>query len=242
MASVFICCSCGKDSGTDPGNSAATDSEAKKIAAQTPEKDPVSSSWFDDAVFVGDSVTVRLQYYCDEVPDVLGKAQFLCAASLSYSNAQWDLYDTNAVHPQYKGTTVLAEDCVSVTGAKKVFIMLGMNDIGTYGVDGALKSADELLTKITQKAPDAKIYVQSVTPIVLGMERDILNNYQIRQFGAKMKEYSEKKGYAYLDVYSVMCDSYGYLPLEYCSDPDVMGIHFTSDACAVWADYLKNNV
>ena len=26
------------------------------------------------------------------------------------------------------------------------------------------------------------------------------------------------------------------------SDPDAQGIHFTDEACRIWADYLKNNV
>jgi hypothetical protein len=33
----------------------------------------------------------------------------------------------------------------------------------------------------------------------------------------------------------------GCLPRSYCSDPDDMGIHFTEQACALWADYLKTH-
>ena len=101
-----------------------------------------SVSWFDDAVFVGDSVTLKLSYYCDEDPEnTLSDAKFFCAGSLGYTNALWDLDQEDAVHPYYQGQNYQSKDCDSVTGANKVFIMLGMNDIGLYGIDDTMQSA-----------------------------------------------------------------------------------------------------
>lgn len=203
---------------------------------------PVDVSWFDDAVFVGDSVTLRLSYYADENEGAIGKAQFVCAGSLGYTNAQWDIDDPVAVHPVYKGQTTLAENCTVATGATKVFIMLGMNDIGLYGVDATLESADSLITKILSHTPDAKIYLQSTTPIISGKEVGDLNNENIRAFDEKLEKYAVEKGYKYLDLYHQLCDDDGYLKNEYCSDPDAMGIHFSPAACAIWIEYLQNNV
>lgn len=205
----------------------------------------VDASWFDDAVFVGDSVTLKLNYYCDDNIDALGNAQFFCAGSLGYTNALWDLDREDAVHPTYKGTTYLSADCASVTGASKVFVMLGMNDIGLYGVDGALESAETLLDNITTNSPDAVIYVQSVTPIMEDAQGSKWNNDIVRTFNEKLKDLCKEKGYGFLDVYSVMADENGNLRPEYCSDPvstGGMGIHFTDEACKIWADYLKANV
>ena len=203
---------------------------------------PVEASWFDDAVMVGDSITLKLCYYCEENPDALGKIQFFCSGSLSYNNALWDIDDPDAVHPVYEGETTLTEYCAEKTGASKVFIMLGMNDIGLYGVDGALSAAQTLTDNILAHSEHASIYIQSVTPIVKGCEYDDLNNKLIRAFNEKLKSFAEENGFMYLDLYSLFADENGYLKDEYCSDKEDMGIHFTDTACAMWADYLKENV
>ncbi len=204
----------------------------------------LSPSWFDDAVFVGDSVTTFLDTYCEGNADALGQAKFLCSASLSYGNAQWDIDDPDAVHPSYRGEKHLAEDCIAVTGANKIFVMLGINDIGVYGVDGAVENAETFFGKLESKANGAKIYVQSVTPIVKGKENDVISNEKVEQFNERLKQLAQNRGYVYIDVHSAVCDENGYLQYEYCCDPEGegMGIHFSWDGCEVWSNYLKQNV
>lgn len=208
----------------------------------TIQKLAVDASWFDDAVFVGDSITLKLNYYCDSHPEALGNAQFFCAGSLGYTNALWNINQEGNVHPQFQGKTQLAENCAKVTGASKVFVMLGMNDVGFYGSNTALESAKKLISKIRNNSPNATIYVQSVTPILNGKEKGDLTNENIRYFDEILKEYCEKSGYKYFDIYSLFADENGYLTPDYCSDPESMGIHFTDVACEMWIDYLKNNV
>ena len=141
------------------------------------QKPAVASSWFDDAVFVGDSVTLKLSYYCDEDPEnTLSDAKFFCAGSLGYTNALWDLDQEDAVHPYYQGQNYQSKDCASVTGASKVFIMLGMNDLALYGIDDTIQSAKTLIGDILTQSPGVTIYVQSVTPIIAGKEDEDSNN------------------------------------------------------------------
>ena len=102
----------------------------------------VDASWFDDAVFVGDSVTLKLSYYADY--GSLGNADFLCAGSLGYNNAQWGYDHPDNVHPVYNGIKYTVEDGVAMLQPKKIFVMLGMNDIGLYGVDGAVEGMKSL--------------------------------------------------------------------------------------------------
>lgn len=102
---------------SDESNTTDTTSESSKTS-------PADVNWYDDAVFVGDSVTLKLSYYCDANPDALDNARFFCAGSLGYTSALWDLYQENAVHPYYKGQIELAENCAVATGANNVLIML----------------------------------------------------------------------------------------------------------------------
>ncbi len=220
-------------------------SKSSSKQSSTPSEQPQSgakdAAWFNDAVFVGDSVTLKLSYYCENHPETLGGAQFFCAGSLGYTNALWDLDREDSVHPYYQGQNYLSQDCAKITGATKVFVMLGMNDIALYGEDGTLESARTLIGNIKNTSPDATIYIQSVTPMIQAKEGEILNNQKIQSFNTLLQQYCAEQGYQYLDIYSALADANGCLPLEYCGDPDAQGIHFTDAACELWATYLKEN-
>ena len=242
MLALLVCAGCGdKKTQIMPTVEETSASDLAKLTYGDVQT-PVDAKWFDDAVLVGDSVTLKLSYYCESHPEALSQAQFFCAGSLGYTNALWDLDREDAVHPYYKGAIHLTEECTEQTGAKKVFIMLGMNDVGMYGADGALQSAKTLIEHILKRSPDVLLYVQSTTPILLGHEIGSFSNETIRIFNKSLEEYCKTAGYQYLDIYSQLADAQGYLKPEYCSDPDAQGIHFTDEACQIWVNYLKNNV
>ena len=200
----------------------------------------VDASWFDDAVFVGDSVTLKLSYYADY--GSLGNADCLCAGSLGYNNAQWGYDHPDNVHPVYNGIKYTVEDGVAMLQPKKIFIMLGMNDIGLYGVDGAVEGMKSLTAKIQQRCPDAVIYVQSVTPMLSYKQLSDLNNTTIAAFDQSIQPICQERGYIYLDVASAVNDGYGNLMEAYCSDATAMGLHFSDAGCEAWVNYLKSHV
>lgn len=207
---------------------------------------PVDSSWFDDAVFIGDSVTLKLSYYAEDGD--LGDTTFLCSGSLGYNNCLWDIDHEDNVHPVYNGEKLTVFDGAELIKPKKIFIMFGMNDIALYGIDDTITAMREVTEKLLEKCPDAVIYVESVTPTIAGADRGDLNNVNIREFDEKLKSVCEERGYKYLDVYSAVADENGDLIYEYCGDPNTednpngMGLHFTNEGCKVWADYLKTHV
>ncbi len=204
---------------------------------------PVNGMFFDDAVFVGDSVSLKLNYYVSDqrsYGDCLGKAKFLTSGSLGSAQALLAV-SSESLHPTYQGEKLAIEDTIAKIGAKKVFIMLGMNDIAVYGIEGSLDNYEELVSNILAKTPDAVIYAQSCTPMAVGCERSVLNNKNIVKYNNALKDRCEENGWRYMDIYSVVVDENGYLRNDYCSDPDDMGIHFMDAGCKAWVDYLMNN-
>ena len=200
--------------------------------------------WFDDAVFIGDSVSLKLKNYVTKQRQsdagYLGGAQFLTSGSLGSANALWEVSD-QSVHPAFQGEKMLLEESIPLTGAKKIYIMLGTNDIGLYGIDDSVKNYQTLLERILESTPDAAIYIQSATPICEGAEKKSLNNDNLELYNEKLRALCEEEGYTFVDVASVLRDENGFLPREYCSDPDGMGIHFTDVACEIWIDYLRTD-
>lgn len=232
---------------SDSENSSDTTTRTQFSTATSADlHDPVEPTVFDDAVIIGDSVTLKLSYYISNQKNKgnypLGQAKFLCSGSLGYTNALWDLNHKDNVHPRYNGTKYRIPDGVNATGAKKVFVMLGMNDFMLYGFDGTIDSAEKLISEIIQKSPDAKIYVQSVTPIIASREGGSKTNANVRKLNGMIYQMCQEHGWTYLDVASVMVDSSGALKPSYCGDPETMGIHFTDAACEAWVEYLKKTI
>ena len=206
----------------------------------------VPYTFFNDTVFVGDSVSLKLNLYVSAQrkndSNFMGTAQFLTPGSYGSGNELKELGSENSVHPSYNGTEMYLADAIEAMGVKKVFIMLGMNDIAVYGNDGAVKNMETILAQIKEKNPETTIYVQSMTPIVGTAQTGSLTNENLGIYNAGLKTMCEQNGYTYLDVASVMKDDEGNLKREYCSDPDNMGVHFTDEGCKVWIDYLRTHV
>lgn len=214
------------------------------ITTAPPKHDPVEPTFFDDAIFIGDSVSLKLKLYCAKQMNngnyPLGTATFFTAGSFSWTNSTWSTSRSDSVHPMINGKKMQIPEAVKATGAKKAFIMLGMNDIAPYGIDGTINTVETVTDEIKATSPDTVIYLQSVTPILAGKEKSKLNNENIQKFNTKLKELCDEKGYIYLDINTLMGGSS--LKREYCGDPDTMGIHFTDAACKIWIEYLNGNV
>lgn len=210
---------------------------ASQVVGRVPASDAVDPSWFDDACFIGDSISVMLRNYA--LTGVLGKAQFFTVSSYSTVNALRPLSD-GGPHPSYQGEKMAPEDCVQASGAKKVFIMLGMNDL-TYETEGTLNRYQTLIDRILAKTPDAQIFIQSVTPMVSNSVKitEQRNNDSIKLFNQRLESLCEEKGWFYLDVASVLYDDAGEaLRPEYCGDIPDNGIHLTQKGASRWAEYL----
>jgi len=244
---LFSSCGGGDDKKNDGKDVVESQSETASDVADVPasgklpESSEVDSSYFNDAAFVGDSISLKLSYY-QASTSALGKAQFFASGSLSAANALWDVSD-KSVHPSYQGTKSRVEDCVAMSGAKKLFIMLGMNDIGIYGLEGSIENYKELLGLIIEKSPGIQIFVQSMTPMAASStsKSSKLNNDKIKEYNELLLEMCKENGWYFLDVASVMYDDAGNLKESYCSDLTSMGMHFTNEGCEKWVDYLKTH-
>ena len=238
------------------GMEVAPELEALPTPTPEPEPTPDSSvlglpkgsrakdSFFNGTLFVGDSVTLKLERYVRAArkknPSLLGKAKFFCAGSLGSGNLQ-EKVSAKSNHPSLKGKKMLLEDAVKASKAKRVYIMLGMNDIAVYGIQGSVDNMMSLIRKVRKKSPNVEIYVQSATPRLKGKDQKKLNNANLEKYDQQLcqavKDYG-KPGVYFVDVASALRADDGTLPKAYCSDPEGQGIHFTDEACEIWIDYL----
>ncbi len=218
---------------TTPGQSIpgvpVTDMPAATTPVTSAPATPVTASFFDDAVFVGDSVTLKLRNYAAS-SGAVGNAAFLCAGSFSAGHAVNDTLQVS-----YQGSTIGLADGIQKTGAKKVFLMLGLNDIGIYGIDGTIENWYTMTDAILAKNPDVQIYIQSVTPIYEQGQSGSLTNENFNTLNEKLKAFAAEKGFGYIDIATSLKNDKGHLEASYCSDEYV---HLTDAGCQVWVECL----
>ncbi|MBR5533361.1 MAG: hypothetical protein IKU62_00730 [Ruminiclostridium sp.] len=208
-----------------------------------PASEAVSADWFADAAFIGDSVSVMLEYYNDAY-GTLGKATFLCSESLSPGGALSYAagHERLPEFPKGSGQRPRLEDAVAASGASKVYVMLGMNCIAG-GVDRACQDLVTLIDTILAKSPEATILVQPVTPMTATSPRAdaALNNDTIAQYNAKVLEVCRERAWYYVASRDALSNEAGYLRDDYSGDK-AMGIHLNYNGAAAWAEYLLTHI
>ena len=188
-------------------------------------------AYFNDAVFIGDSIGVGLKNRAIKTNKLTG-ATFLVKGSYGSGNAVNKIMLLN-----YQGKQMEPQDAVAASGAKKVFIMFGMNDLNVYGLQGSVDNMATLIKSILEKSPDVQIIIQSMTPIVIGSEAGKLNNKSIDEYNEMLKELALNNGYTYLDVSSYLKDSNNGLKKSYSSDNYV---HLSNDGNDVYISVLES--
>ncbi|MGI6174865.1 MAG: GDSL-type esterase/lipase family protein [Christensenellales bacterium] len=196
-----------------------------------PEEMPESlDTYFDDAAIIGDSVTLKLRNYAVE-NELLGDVKFLCSGDFGVGHAV--NYTLNVT---FRGEEVKLEDALRDLSCKKVFIMLGMNDLVIYGIDGAMELWGKLIENIRTQSPDIQIFIQSMTPIYTAGQLKILNNENIDNYNLALEQLAQDNDCTFMNLAPYFKDQDGGLIPEYCSDEYV---HFTDRACKVWIDLLR---
>lgn len=195
------------------------------------EQPRVTSSYFDDAVFIGDSLTVGIKHY-----DVMSNTTVFAATGVGLDN----IFTKQAIKQGDQTLTIL--DALSAHPAKKVYIMLGANSLMS-NFDRLIEQYGRLVDEVINRTgKDTVIYVQSVLPINeplfhVKYAPNTTTNADIDRFNAKLCAMAAQKGVYYLDVASVFKDENNAMPES--NTPD--GMHIISSQYIIWFDYLKTH-
>lgn len=190
----------------------------------------VDESYFDDAVFIGDSRTVGLYDYAG-----LEKATFYASSGLTVYKLFED--PDGAFHDgswtENIGTALLKRQF------GKIYLMIGINEMGTGDVDYFMKHYTEAVEKIRQLQPSAIIYLESIMRVTTerSAQGDYINNQGIDERNQRIAQLADNQTIFYLDVNSVVCDASGGLNPEYTFD----GVHLYAQYIDIWKQYLMEH-
>ena len=194
------------------------------------QDEPLEASWFDDAVFIGDSIAGTLQFYAEQHGE-LGTALFFCRTNYSLTSA---VNGSQLLY--YRGSGYQPRDLLPVTGAKKVFFLLGMNDVGSYDDEQYALLWSTLVDGIRERSPELRIFFQSVTPMVRSLPGNALTNERIDRYNELLRDFCADYDCCYVEVASSFKDENGALRAELSRDGYV---HLILDAGAIWSAALK---
>ncbi len=198
------------------------------VAGQVPKSREVADAYFDNAVFIGDSRTEGLMLYAG--PE---NADYLTAKGLNVETAMEKPVINRA------GSKVSVIDALKYETYGKVYIMLGVNELGWAYSELFIKRYGELIDAIRQVQPGAEIYVQSILPVSKEKsEKDsIYNNTNIRKYNELIVKMAEEKGVHFLNVKEGIENPELCLPEEASTD----GVHLNAQYCEKWMDYLRTH-
>lgn len=186
--------------------------------------------FFDDAVFIGDSISYIMFQY-ETKHGHLGTPMFLVRGGTSLNG--FVRYYKNIY---YQGKEMKIEEAVAACGAKKIFIMLGNNDLHYRTLEETMGSWDIMLERILEQSPDAEIYIQSCIHEWTEISSGNSINRTINEYNELLIQYCQDNGYHYVDVQQYFVDHTNRMAEEYSLDHE---IHLGEEGCIMWMRALN---
>lgn len=194
-----------------------------------PETEAVEDTYFDGAVFLGDSRTEGLSLYSG-----LKTGHFYTAVGATVESVF-----TKKNFETEGGKKVPLLDAVAAQDCDKVYIMLGINELGWTKTKTYHDQYDKLIDRVREDHPEAKIVLQSIPPVSAKQEakKTYVNNARIAEYNEVIQALAEEKECYFLDVAACLTGGDGLLPKDLNFD----GIHLNPAGCKLWLNYLRTH-
>ena len=186
----------------------------------------VSSEWFDNTLFIGESRTVGLRDYARS-----GNAEYFCGVGASVFNITKKEFSDGS---NFSKQTL--ESLLSGKQYDKIFINLGINECG-YSSKTIIAAYKKILSMVQEKQPDATIILQGVLTVTqkYAGSKDHFQPSNIKALNKKIEALADNSKIFYIDANQYFTDPDGYLYKDITGD----GCHFTGKYYKEWAKWIS---
>lgn len=189
-----------------------------------------NDSYFNDAIFLGDSRTLGISDYAG-----FEGADFFCDNGMTI----YKLLEDSGVTWQRTGEKVDLKKVLQENSYGKIYIMLGMNELGYGDTMMYLKQYLNVIRQLREWQPDAIIYVMAnlhVSREKNDMESEF-NNININDKNVASARLADGRNVFYLDCNPIFTDEEGYLQAELTFD----GVHLYAQHYDKWREFLMEH-
>jgi len=185
-------------------------------------------TYFDDALFIGDSRTVGLKKF-----GTLENADYFATTGLNL----YKIFVTKMKTDDNQ--QILLEDKLQHNVYGKIYVMLGINELG-YNFDTTVEKYREFLDYLNSLQPDAIIYVCANLHVnsLRNKVDEVHNNEAINRINEAIAGFADQKNIFYLDANPFFDDEDGNLSNEYISDDS----HLKPEYYEKWCSWYCENV
>jgi lysophospholipase L1-like esterase len=115
-----------------------------------------------------------------------------------------------------------------------VFIMTGINNLAMDD-RGFLGAYRQILARLRQQYPSARIYINSLLPALL----PFISNYDVRAVNGQLRALAADSQAGYLDIHPLFLDEGGAPRAELLLDD---GVHLSDRGYAVWSEAIAKTI
>ena len=193
-----------------------------------PETADAGAEYFNDAAFVGDSLSVGLSLY-----GFIDSNHVLADRGMNIEKIH-----TATVKTDYGELTVL--DTLTQLKPAKVYIMLGSNGIAWIDNPTMIGYYGTFIDEVKQTLENPVIYVLTIPPVTAKLEtaKQPITNAAINSYNAELLKLANDKQVHLVDLHSVIAGQDGLLPAEFDAGD---GMHFQSVAYETMLDFLRKH-
>jgi lysophospholipase L1-like esterase len=128
------------------------------------------------------------------------------------------------------------EYSVKTLNPTKLYVMIGINDIGAGDTDSLiLSNYKHLLEIIARDLPRTETYIQSILPTSSAWTN--CPKEKIKKINTEIKSAAIHLGFNWIDLYSFFKTGEDYLNMQYSTD----GLHLNPEGYLLWYEVLKQN-
>lgn len=192
---------------------------------ETKKELPVKEIAMNETLFVGDSRTVGLMEYSG-----ITEAIYFCAEGMNIFN----IYDNQISVPNIGKVTLI--ELLDNRDFKKIYIMLGLNELG-YEFDKIMEKYQELVLFIKEKEQATDIILLGNLHVTQTRSEsdEIYNNEAINRLNKAIAELADNNSIYYLDSNVLFDDANGALNQDKSSD----NTHLYAKYYEEWGKWIK---
>ncbi|MCI7768471.1 MAG: hypothetical protein MSJ26_10910 [Oscillospiraceae bacterium] len=193
------------------------------------ESAPMDESYFDSCMFAGDSLIVGLGSY-----GIIPEENIAANIGMSVMS----INNTPLKNPD--GSEILAADKINERAPENLYILLGLNLLGSYTDEQLLAAYGDFIDSIDREKTN--IYIISVPPVTGARETNEDNpilNSDIDSFNSDLLKFANNRCVYFVDLNTALKGSDGRFSEEYA---EADGIHFKKSTYRIMLDYLLSHV